>query len=1708
MSQYTPLASESTAQLPLYSDSPTSSSSSPRPSASTRTPAAASDSKALLATDHDDTEDDDLATEIKQYAAHTSPDPRRHWYDALPVRPRTILFSVLSLAILVSLFLFFHPASTRLGPAVSHDAASYYSGAPLSIGLFDPALGKLASNPLESDATFADVPFAAVGETWDEQGRKPAWAGGDGGSATFEKQLDKAGKRFWNGTNWFDKTVILVTMDGMRPDYLSPELTPNLLEFAAKGLRAEHLEPVSPSLSAPNHWSILTGLYPASHGIVSNRFRSATSSRTFDSESETPGETWDPEWYKGEPIYQTALRSSLRVATLMHPLVPPVLPSASVKPTYWYPAVAHTHPRKKLAKLLAFLDESYQKRPHLVVTHFDEVAHQARKGGMRSKGVDKGLKMVDESFFGGLYQALDERGLKEWIEVVVVGATGIADVERDRVVVLDEVIDTELMKNIETPLEGGASTVVGLRLDSTHVGFAAAVDDLRAASKGGEAGFDVYLREELPDAWHASAQDNRLAQLWLVAKEGWIIANRDEYDETKGKTSPKASNGYDPSVSPAMNSIFLSSGPYTTALHQRVVKGFSNLEIYDFVANALDLAPETRALNNGTSGYWDQLPNEAHPSSPRSSAGAPTPDPERSHSLHAARFRLSPSPSRVPQIAFEPSSFSPSPPPPPPPPHPIHSHSPRGVARPPQRPPASTRSASFGAYDSSAYRTSFTQATQGLSANSSPFSPPLSSSALAPSVPAVSNSAQPPPTSSTSSSTQPLLAEIFSGRPRPHFRSSTSYSHASSSQPADSQNPRGGSNLLPSSPTVQHPAATTEAPSYFAAPNRPPPHHSNRARSQSSAPAFDAIDEPPHRSNRTSSPVGMTSNVYGAPGSGSGLSQSFAADQHGWRPSSHAQPASQHPGPGGGAASANHFSASLPTTSAVGSPTFSSFTGGARDLSSSPSSRAIGGGYSPFARPSSSLASGPPAQSLGGGGGAKPGAFLSQSFSTGWEDFEREREGRARVRDTWGESTTTSASSINTTPGTGLSPFSRDSSRLTEETNTSDLPPILSSSVGAASGTDGSNTWGVPTGLGPGGVYKARRDYSLGAVGSGRKRSDSAWGGTRERILREQDEDDEDFSSAGYAPPTKSGATSRRHSFAAFEGPFGGRTSSQTVGFHLPEDVHKEVTGGFSDMSSPVGGGVSNGLRMGGMGSSAIDDDDLAADLNSLHLSLDAHAREQQQQRQGSSAGTTTSTLHVGSMPVDFPPARSRRFDTSRSPPDAKSTLASTSPAPPSLSALPGSPRATAEPFTPSLAASAAAPTSRLSHQAPGGISTTSSVASRFFQAPSPLPPTTTNAIATATPGTGGGPSRFDFFGMPSQHPQQQRFGLPPPTQQQQQQQQPQQGFYNPNNRGPPPPPSHLHHQHRQGPPPALGSTFSPFAPSPYQSPALPPPLHHHMMNAPPQQQQQQQQPVSNYFAPLPLASNPQQQQQQQSQQQQQQGPATALTSQSQSDMSLGRGVPLHAIPPDAPLCIVGFKAGRKDLFFCEDPALVLEEGDLVIVEADRGRDVGKYLKRCSIDEVHKFQQHMVELALGQLANPASMTAMGFGPQNTPGQGGQGGGGGGPGAGPAQLARMTKECQPKRIYAKAGPADTHALLAKAQDEVKALQLVRGKVAQKGLPMEILDAEWQWDRRKLTFYYTADQRVDFRELVRELFRIWKTRVWLCCLDQQQPGLDFV
>ncbi|THU85058.1 PSP1-domain-containing protein [Dendrothele bispora CBS 962.96] len=245
--------------------------------------------------------------------------------------------------------------------------------------------------------------------------------------------------------------------------------------------------------------------------------------------------------------------------------------------------------------------------------------------------------------------------------------------------------------------------------------------------------------------------------------------------------------------------------------------------------------------------------------------------------------------------------------------------------------------------------------------------------------------------------------------------------------------------------------------------------------------------------------------------------------------------------------------------------------------------------------------------------------------------------------------------------------------------------------------------------------------------------------------------------------------------------------------------------------------------------------------------------------------------------------------------------------------------------------------------------------------------------------------------------------------------------------------------------------------------------------------------------------------------------PGVAASAQGSSEHGLGRGVPLSAVPAHWQLYIVEFKAGRTDLFYLTDAqkgemlraeggqqnghgANPLNVGDYVIVEADRGRDLGRVVNdSITIEEVERWLE-------GRAAAAANV--------NNPNAGAGSGGPDSSGAwgdtpisptmsshppGSHGSSSHKKEINPKQIYAKAGPSEASLLATKMADEVKALQLCQSKVRAKKLPMEVVDAEYQWDRRKLTFYFVAEKRIDFRELVRELFRLYKTRIWMASLQ---------
>ncbi|KAI9262339.1 PSP1 C-terminal conserved region-domain-containing protein [Phascolomyces articulosus] len=173
----------------------------------------------------------------------------------------------------------------------------------------------------------------------------------------------------------------------------------------------------------------------------------------------------------------------------------------------------------------------------------------------------------------------------------------------------------------------------------------------------------------------------------------------------------------------------------------------------------------------------------------------------------------------------------------------------------------------------------------------------------------------------------------------------------------------------------------------------------------------------------------------------------------------------------------------------------------------------------------------------------------------------------------------------------------------------------------------------------------------------------------------------------------------------------------------------------------------------------------------------------------------------------------------------------------------------------------------------------------------------------------------------------------------------------------------------------------------------------------------------------------------------------------------MGKGIPLHQLLPTTPIFMVELTqgTGKPEMFYMEkekqednteeDEKDMIHMDDLVIVEADRGHDLGKVVQmNMSVQDVLSDNNH------GQTI--------------------------------------------RRLYRRATEAEIATLPAKTHDEAKALLVCQSKIREKGLPMQVVSAEYQWDRRKLTFHFVAEERVDFRELVRELFKLYKTRIWMC------------
>lgn len=391
-----------------------------------------------------------------------------------------------------------------------------------------------------------------------------------------------------NGTLEFLPTTILVSLDGFRADFLNRNVTPTLYGLAQAGVAPPYMLPSFPSLTFPNHFTLVTGLYPESHGIVGNTFWDPTVQKEFYYTD--PTRSMQPEWWAGgEPIWVTAEKSSIRTAVHMWPGSEAGM---AYSPTYLDAYNGSELLERKTHRILDWVDQTYS-RPQLIAAYVPNVDAEGHGHGPNSTEVESTLRQVDD-MLRDLLAGLQQRNLTEIVNVVIVSDHGMATTSTDRLIALDEIIDVSLVEHTDGWPLYGLRPYDDLNLQGLY-------NALNVASAAANHSFDVYLRDvDMPARYHFAAHP-RIAPLWVVPKAGWaIVHSKADFDIAKAKSSriayePKGLHGYD-HEDPLMRAIFIATGP-AFASSVKVPSPFQNIEVYNLVCDSLLLEP---AQNNGT----------------------------------------------------------------------------------------------------------------------------------------------------------------------------------------------------------------------------------------------------------------------------------------------------------------------------------------------------------------------------------------------------------------------------------------------------------------------------------------------------------------------------------------------------------------------------------------------------------------------------------------------------------------------------------------------------------------------------------------------------------------------------------------------------------------------------------------------------------------------------------------------------------------------------------------------------------------------------------------------------------------------------------------------------------------------------------------------------------------------------------------------------
>uniref|UniRef100_A0A8C4GXL9 SMB domain-containing protein n=1 Tax=Dicentrarchus labrax TaxID=13489 RepID=A0A8C4GXL9_DICLA len=346
--------------------------------------------------------------------------------------------------------------------------------------------------------------------------------------------------------------LIMLSVDGFRASYVKRGHTviPNIEKLRTCGTHAPYLRPVYPTKTFPNLYSLATGLYPESHGIIGNSMYDPAFDATFTLRSR---EKLSHRWWGGQPIWITALKQGVKAATFFWPV------------------------------------------PYVYAMHSEQPDTYGHRMGPMSIELNNPLRVIDR-IVGQLMDGLKQMRLHRCVNIILVGDHGMEEAHCDRTEFLSNYMtnidDIVLIPGSLGRIRRGNYNIVAQKWN--YIPTIVSVFQCKKADQH----FKPYLKQHLPKRLHY-ANNRRIEDIHLLVERKWHVARK--VPEVKRHCGFSGDHGYDNKIN-SMQTIFLGYGP--SFKYKTKVPAFENIELYNVMCDLLGLKP---APNNGTHGSLNHL---------------------------------------------------------------------------------------------------------------------------------------------------------------------------------------------------------------------------------------------------------------------------------------------------------------------------------------------------------------------------------------------------------------------------------------------------------------------------------------------------------------------------------------------------------------------------------------------------------------------------------------------------------------------------------------------------------------------------------------------------------------------------------------------------------------------------------------------------------------------------------------------------------------------------------------------------------------------------------------------------------------------------------------------------------------------------------------------------------------------------------------------